>query len=65
MNRKQQKALTKRAARGPLRKIVSRGVGMEPVETLECGHTVRPKPHPAYPERHLEAKSRRCTECAA
>jgi hypothetical protein len=50
----------------PLRKIIDReGSCYSTIETLECGHLHEPKMHPAYPERHLEAKSRRCLKCEA
>lgn len=65
-NQRQMAARSRRTNQAPLRKIVERsGSCYTTVEVLECGHTHRPKMHPVYPERHLEAKSRRCQECAA
>ena len=48
----------------PLRAIIQRDNDRgNTVEVLECGHLHRPREHPVYPERHLEAKRRRCRRC--
>jgi hypothetical protein len=62
---RQRQTVKREVRQAPLRRIVERsGSEYATLETLECGHLHEPAMHPAYPERHLHVKRRRCVKCA-